>query len=92
MNVAYMIGDAETATSWKDIWSNIGKAINQLLWSEGLGACCLSSQQPNNVAIQATAFTTCAGIASTERMTSNISRPPDAFLPMGYKEQFRDGQ
>ncbi|KAJ5703137.1 hypothetical protein N7488_010685 [Penicillium malachiteum] len=86
INVANIIGDTETAISWKELSSNIKNAINQLLWNESLGAYSLSLSQPIDTAILATAFTIRAGIASPKQVSTSINRLGDVFLDIGYKD------
>ncbi|KAJ5732287.1 hypothetical protein N7493_003768 [Penicillium malachiteum] len=91
INVANIIGDTETASSWNELSSNISKAINQLLWNESLGAYSLSLLQPNDTAILATAFTIRAGIASPAQVATSINRLSDVFLDIGYKDNSLTG-
>ncbi|KAJ5274082.1 hypothetical protein N7478_009207 [Penicillium angulare] len=91
VNVAKVMGDIDTATSWGQLSGNASNAINALLWNEDIGAYSLSLPQPNDTAILATAFTIRGGIASPERVATSISRLSDVFLNIGYKDNSATG-
>lgn len=86
INVATVLKDLSSVSSWSDLAHDLITAINEKLWNESLGAYSLSLDQPNDTAILATAFAIRAGVASLDRVASSVSRLSDVFLSIGYKD------